>query len=394
MRIITLSLIAFLQAIPSLARTQAPAGAVTGHVTLAGSNLPVRNARVVLEPVPQLNAKPQDSGDSLGVESNHTIVETLPDGSFHFLAVKPGSYYMLVEKQGCLSPISSLTRADLEHPSEQSLVRMAQLLAGVTVTANKTSDVKIQIHPGAVLAGTVRFDDGSPDIGARVLLMTQDSKGQWTAFRTTSMGSYMGDVRTDDRGQYRISGLPAGDYLLRVPLEINEGQANFIFGGSGSSSSRSIFSLMVYQSGTFQPSAAKPISLTEAQASESNDIEVPLAKMHSLSGTLVEARTGRLINAGKVAMVSPGSGDILATSEVTAEDGQFHFLFVPEGTYTLRVTQAREVIREVIPYPKGTMPPTHTEEKTIKTYAEITQPLIMNGDQTGLSIAVPPATQP
>ena len=372
-------------------RPPAATGSITGYITLPSSNLPARNARVTLEPVPQLGTKPPDSGGSLGVEGNHTIVETLPDGSFRFPAVSPGNYYVIADKLGFVSPIGALTRADLEHPTDQSLARMAKLLTGVTVVANKNSEVKVQLHLGAVVAGTVRFDDGSPDTGARVQLKTRDDKGKWTLYRTTALGSFFGDVHTDDRGQYRITGLPAGQYVLLSTLGISEMQTNFVFGGQGGSSSRPIFSLDIYQGQTFRPADAKPINLTEAEDAEGNDVEIPVAKLHSLTGSLAEQRTGHQINAGRVALVFPGSEDILATTGVASEDGQFHFAFVPEGTYTLRVTNARDVVREEISNGKGAMPPTRTRERVTATYADAAQPIVFNGDQTGLVVSVLPA---
>ena len=52
----------------------------------------------------------------------------------------------------------------------------------------------------------------------------------------------------------------------------------------------------------------------------------------------------------------------------------------------MKVTDARDVTREEIPYPAGTVPPTHTVEKKLRDYDVELQPLIIHSDITGFTI--------
>ena len=94
------------------------------------------------------------------------LAETQIDGSFSVPNVRPGEYYVIVEKLGYMSPLSQLTREALNHPTKEDALLMARLLTPVSVGANRTSNVEVRLLRGAVLAGTVRFADGTPDAAA------------------------------------------------------------------------------------------------------------------------------------------------------------------------------------------------------------------------------------
>ena len=138
------------------------------------------------------------------------------------------------------------------------------------------------------------------------------------------------------------------------------------------------------------PHHAKAIKLSEGEESSLNDIEIPVTKLHAVSGTILEGATGRTVNAAHVAIAYTDDGSQLVSTNVSKEDDSFHFLFVPKGEYTLKVTEARDVTREKIPNCAQGMPPSHTEEKTVRSFGDAEQPLLLQTDITGLSVAVPP----
>ncbi len=158
----------------AVAQQPAPSGTVTGRVLLADTNLPARMASVVLQPIVDLNSpalKP-DSKDAKP-EPNTTITQTLLDGSFTIPNVRPGDYYVIAEKLGYLSPLAQLSREDLNHPTEATVKLMAALLTPVTVAANRTSNAEVHLLKGATIAGSIRFDDGTPDTGGSVSLLSK-----------------------------------------------------------------------------------------------------------------------------------------------------------------------------------------------------------------------------
>jgi len=378
----------------TVAQQPAPSGTVSGRVLL-DTNLPARMASVVLQPIVDLTSpalKP-DSKDAKP-EPNTTVTQTLLDGSFTIPNVRPGEYYVIAEKLGYLSPLAQLSREDLNHPTEATVKLMAALLTPVTVPANRTSNAEIHLIRGATIAGSIRFDDGTPDTGGSVSLLSKDKSGKWSTFRTKLLAGPFSGTTTDDAGRFRFSGLPAGEYLLKTALELNEVIVNHIFNENGGTSSSTRYALDIYFGNAMRQRDAKLIKIVNGEASETNDIEIPLAKLHAVSGTVLEGNTGRTVNAAKVEIHYTDDDAQLVLTEVSKDDNAFHFLYVPEGEYTLKVTNARDVTRTEVPtcpdIKSGCMPPTHTEEKTVRTFGPAEQPLVLHSDLTGLTVAVPP----
>ena len=79
------------------------------------------------------------------------------------------------------------------------------------------------------------------------------------------------------------------------------------------------------------------------------------------------------------------------SAEISGEDDAFHLMFVPEGEYTVKVTKAADVTREEISNGPGSLPPTHTETKTVRSFGDVSQPLKVESEVSGLLLSVPPA---
>ena len=380
-----------LLATASVAQQPAPTGAVTGRVLCTDTHLPARMASVVLQPIVDLTSPAlKPDGRDAKREPVITVVQTLLDGSFTIPNVRPGEYYVIAEKMGYLSPLAQLSRDDLNHPSKAIADLMAALLTPVTVAANRTSTAEVHLVHGASVAGVIRFDDGTPDSGSAVSLLSKDKAGKWSNFRTNLLAGPFARTTTDDAGRFRFSGLPAGEYLIKTSLEIDDVIVDHVFRDGGSSSSNTRYELPVYLGNVMRQRDAKRIKIADGEASETNDIEIPLTRLHAVSGTVLEGSTGRTVNAAKVEIHYTDDNAQLASTEVSKEDNAFHFLYVPEGEYTLKVTNPRDVTREEIPTCPQCMPPSHTQEKTLRTFGNAEQPLVLHTDITGLTVAVPP----
>ena len=69
-------------------------------------------------------------------------------------------------------------------------------------------------------------------------------------------------------------------------------------------------------------------------------------------------------------------GDRLA--EITPATGQFRFPYVTEGEYTLKVSNASDII------------PGKGDQKPVRTYADASQSLIVKGETSGVNLQVKP----
>ncbi len=385
------TLLCLLLTCTALAQQPAPTGTVTGRVLCADTHLPARMASVVLQPIVDLNSPAlKPDGKDSKPEPNTTIIQTLLDGSFTIPDVRPGDYYVIAEKVGYLSPLAQLSRDDLNHPTEASANLMATLLTPVSVAANRTSTAEVHLLKGATIAGAIRFDDGTPDSSAGISLLHKDKSGKWTGFRTKLLATSFTPNTTDDQGHFRMTGLPAGEYLLKTTLELSEVIVNHIFREVGGTSFNTRYSLDIYFGNAMRQRDAKPIKVADGEDSAGNDIEIPLTTLHAISGTVLEGATGRTVNAAKIAIHYTDDDTQLVSTTVSKDDNAFHFLYVPEGEYTLKATEARDVTRTEVPTCPQCMPPSHTEEKTVRTFGNAEQPLILHTDITGLTIAVPP----
>lgn len=366
-----------------------PPGTVTGHVTCSDTNGPARFANVTLQPVvgPK-NLPHRDNTGSTGTSEAIHIIQTSLDGSFTISRVPPGNYYVLADAPGYLSPTSVLTREQMDHPTEAQARTMAEMLAPVLVASNRASAAEIRLRRGATIAGTVRFDDGTPYAGGPVTLSRKGEDGKWQGVRT---GMIQSGLNTDDLGHFRHSALPAGEYRVGTELALSEIYTDSVLGQAQGWSSNFDYTLSIYSPDTTRSKDSKVVKLTEGQSEENVTIEIPLSKLHAISGSLVEEGSGRRVNGGKITLLYADDNTQLSSTDISAEDEAFHLPFVPEGSYIVKVTDAKEVMRTVTANPPGTFPPMNTETKTIRTYGDASQPLVVTSDVQGVLVSVPAA---
>lgn len=166
---------------------QAPSGEVRGLVRTAEvPGRPVRQAIVTLT-----------STDGIGTASwweqrigDAPVALTNDDGEFSFRGVPAGRYRVTAAKPAFLT-------------TEFGASRPGDVGTAVAVTAGgQVVDVSIRLVRGAVITGTLRQPDGRPAANVTVLVTTAGSQAPRAS------------ATTDDRGRYRIFGLPAGEYWV------------------------------------------------------------------------------------------------------------------------------------------------------------------------------------
>lgn len=354
-------------------------GTVTGHITIAGSNVPARLASFGLQPV---EIKPPEASVSGKRPSTIlSVYQTGLDGSYSLSHVVPGKYYLVVTQAGFLSPFDEFTRAELEHPTGPVQQRIDSTLPVVLVRPNATTTYDLQLQHGAGLGGAVRFDDGTPFAQANVSLLRRDAEGKWVTPRTSSYTS------AGDDGHWHISGLPAGDYCVRVDLNLTERKQSSLLGDNGAMVMRPVYSLLVYNGDTTRERDAKLVTLTDGQDMSGVDINIPVARLHAVTGSVVDARTGQAVNNGRVELVYADDGKSLTYTDVEYETGTFTFRYVPEGEYKLLVKSAKQVRRDAAFVQEfSTALPKST---TLREYSPAEMPLsVVAADRSGVTLPV------
>ncbi len=383
-----------------------PAGTVTGHVSLADTNTPARMATVLLQPVMAGTAAISTAGPGSQAPFHMTGVQTLLDGSFAFQNVAPGTYYVLASSLGYMSPAVrlGLGRSDFGGPFAEAgptgggkaedakraaeKQRLLDQLPKVTVQASSSASVDVSLERGGAISGTVLFDDGSPAVGLWVSPLVRKG-GKWVGLEADTVSQPPPSL-TDDQGAYRVVGLPAGDYVIEVDLSLQETLLE-VRGSSLGSSGTAQYSLPVYSGGVFRTSDAVSFHVRAGQTNTNGDFQIPLGKLHTVSGTVTAARDGHQINGGYLSLVYADDHSAAAHVESSPDrpDSSFTFAFVPEGDYLLSAVGVSDEEMRDVANPPGMLPASHREPFPTHLYGEAELPLHVGGNIVGLEIRVP-----
>jgi hypothetical protein len=361
---------------------------VSGHVFCADTNAPARMATVILQPADAIDAI--TPGEPKSIASSGETAQTSMDGSFTIQHVAPGTYYVIASQVGYISPLALRYMGPEDDPAAKDLKakKTPPMAPRITVEGNLPVGVNVTIERGAAVSGTVLYDDGSPAGGIRVNLLTR-LKDQWTEIGFSSPVNNSGfSAQTDDEGHYRLSGLPAGKYLLKAELRLSKTTYKIDEHGSSYSSGAG-YSLDVYSGNTTRQKGADRFALTPGEQRNGIDIEIPVSKLHTLRGNIIAARDGHVLNGGSLELLYPDDKSMVAVTSLPNDDDTFTFSFVPEGDYILRVDGASDTeYREVSNGPNN-WPPTHTEPHVLHHYGSADQPIHVAGELSGITIAAP-----
>ncbi|HEX3437110.1 MAG TPA: carboxypeptidase-like regulatory domain-containing protein, partial [Pseudacidobacterium sp.] len=357
----------------------APTTTVSGHVYCGDTNAPARMATVMLEPVSEASGTSHASGHE-SVSTYAPAVQTLLDGSFSMQHVAPGTYYVIASLPGYVSPLGALavSATDIEKPDDSLKEQIAKGVPRIKVQANLPASIDITLERGASVSGTVLYDDGSPAVGLEVHLLVR-KKDKWTPMQSSPFDM---SIRTDDRGAYRINGLPALEFLTEVDLRLTK--ITYEFGGGGTGMSfESGYSLSIYSGSRWRQKDATPFSPKPGEDRTGEDIQIPISQLHNIRGTITAVRDGHVVNGGKVSLLYADDKTEALSTNLMRDDNGFAFIFVPEGDYILRVADASDVEYEDIPNPPHSVPPTRTVTHSLRRYGSTDQPIHVDGDVIG-----------
>jgi Carboxypeptidase regulatory-like domain len=280
---------------------EAKAGTATisGRVTLNGE--PVANVVVALQ-------NPSGTPPSPGIR-----VRTDGAGQFRFTGVTAGRYVLGALAPGFVSP------SDRPYGPQGALI---------TVSEGENMDgVSIELKRGAAIAGRVTDSRRRAIAEENVVLMRLDENGKPQHFYSqmnTSLNT------TDDRGYYRLFGLPAGRYLVNVGHKPQE------FSSLGG---RRIFYPKTFHPDATEESKAEVIELSEGGEATGVDITVAEAKQaYLVSGRIVDAETGQpvtMMDVGYVKVMEDGRGAGSALNASRSDTNGGFQISLPPGKYSL-----------------------------------------------------------
>jgi hypothetical protein len=319
-------------------------------------------------------------------ESNMNATATTDlEGRFAMDKVPVGKYFVVGILSGYMGPLSRFDHDDLTKISEQTRKDMLRLVPTVTVEAGQTAQVAIRLDHASELSGTVLYDDGSPAIHLQVKLLRKTKTGEIASMDGIIIPGFGAQVETDDRGRYRLIGVPPGEYAISVSMRMekvafagllgNGGVSINVWGSGGGEVS-------IYLGDKFRKKEAKTIKVGEGEQLGGLDITIALAGLHKLQGTVTAKRDGHPLNRGRVSLVYADDGQEAQYADISS-DGDFELPYVPEDRYLLRLTDAADT--ETVHHSPGTW----TEEKILRKYGPAEMPLLVQEDMTSVDLAAP-----
>ncbi len=307
---------------------------VYGRVVYRDNQQPIRRIRVVLR-----------SLTSLGPEELDAVSNAR--GEFRIEGVPAGRYFIGVNGKGVVSTDSFL---NLENNRENRFDKeLREYFEEIEVDGRTDKPVTVRAQRGGVITGKVRYANDEPAVDHPITVLRR--KG--TRFTMFSINIYTMSAMllTDDRGVFRVSGLPTGEYVIGSTAMIQHGELV-------KDSTREINMVgsplaMIFHPSTALVTQATTIRVESAEERTGVDITIPEQQMRKLSGTVRGRDDRRPVAGARVGIIRKQTYEKVGRAfwpysegmprVQTDELGRWRFNEVPDGTYIIFVEQNRDL---------------------------------------------------
>ena len=291
-------------------------GSLRGRVLANDTGGAVRRAQVRI------------SGPDIGTKTALTDSQ----GRYEFRDLPAGRFNVSVSKSGFVTMSYGQTR-----PFEPG--RPIEL-----ADAQKMEKADVTLPRGSVLAGRVADEFGEAVADAEVTAMRM----QYTNGKRRLVPSGRNGT-TNDLGQFRIFGLPPGEYYVSATLRNMNAMIMDMMGGLGGPTgpNQSAGYAATYYPSTPTPAEAQRIALAVGQELASVDIQLQPVKLARISGNAMGS-DGKPMS-GAMVMLMPTMKDAMqffpGGSSRTDKDGNFTLTGVTPGEYSLQVQSMGAMIQ-------------------------------------------------
>lgn len=317
---------------------------VFGRAVYEDTGRAVRRARIVL-------FSPEKESPNGG--AIREVVTNLR-GEFRMKEIPPGRYYIAVDASGILSPASFLNFSSMAELREArpDVGEMKKHFQEVVLDGANEVEIEVRARRGASITGRVTFADGDPAINVPVQIMRGGDARRARFFTSLNPTAVFGGLHTDDRGVYRVSGLPPGEYIIGVSEMVAHAERT----EAGPAWDMSIFGsplATTYYPSTADAKKATPVRVEAGQEVSGIDVTLAERPMFKLAGVVRSRLDNRPLARAHVRLytkeeaseanlhVYRGYGDDSRYVSTDAQ-GRFEFNELPDGVYQLSVAPNNE----------------------------------------------------
>lgn len=316
---------------------------LSGRVTNAESGKPLRRAQV------RAIAPEMREGRTVSTDA---------DGQWQMRRMPAGRYNITISKGGYVALVYGQRR-----PHEQG--KPVEVTSGQVV-----EKLDVSLPKGSVITGRIIDEFGDPLAGVRVSAGRYRFIGGQRRLVNTSAGS---TDSTDDIGQYRLHGLPPGDYYVSATFG-----SSFSFEDSDDRTGYA----KTYFPGVPNVTEAQRVTVAEGQEAGGVGFALAPIRVARVSGT-VTMSDGRPMANGMVRLMSAAPQTSMPSGNmgIVKPDGTFTIANVAPGDYTLNTQTAADM--EAIATTGSTGAVRSSETASV--------PIIVTGaDVTGLALVTGP----
>ena len=292
------------------ARPPAPIGTASlrGRIVAAENGKPLRRARITL------------SGPELGREGRST--STGLDGRWEIGELPAGRYTIRVTRSGYL-PLQYGQRRPLE-PGKPIQLSEKQAIDRVDFSLPRSS----------VISGQIVDELSEPVADVQVFAMRSAFFQGRRRLITTGP-----PARTDDAGEYRLTGLTPGSYYLMASL-----RETWTVTDSGAA--RTMGYAPTYAPGATSLTDARRVTVGVGQSTGNNNFALMPGGAATVSGTATDSLGAPLVGRNIMLMQEfsglTGAVMMLGGNATTAADGSFTIRNVPPGSYKVVAQTTRD----------------------------------------------------
>lgn len=312
---------------PALLLAQDPTGSVSGTVICNDGNTPVRGAEITLIPLSQLLSSRTGEGSK--------SASTDFSGSYELRLVPPGTYVVNAASDGYNDDLKLVLSA-LDTLTQEDKRKLIAAFPQITVKPGASVRKDLVLRRAAAISGHATVDLGG--VPGRVNVTATKIAGVGTPSslieRSQRPEPFRQSTLTDDRGAFRIAGLPAGKY--RISLRITEAYLAAEIGKHGEVHIQperpGTAELEVYAPESLNEASARLFEVHDGEEISDADVTIPMRLLHSVAGVVTK---GGAPVAGILIALERKGESVLGHNAVSMPDGAYRFDLIPSGDYTV-----------------------------------------------------------